>query len=469
MKNLPIRIKITIWFAAALIVVMSITYIAILSVSRQVIQKTIRDSLVEAVTHNVDEIEYYRNIEEAQLAGDLDYYVSYNGGILEIDDDFLDEVNGVFTALYDSNFSFYYGENPVAKETMEYPLSNSLLRDVSVNGTVYYVFDIALEQEGLEGLWLRGIVSEKQGESEMSNISRFSLIILPILFVLAVTGGYLIAKRMLKPIQKISESASQISMGGDLKKRIEIGSGNDELHLLANSFNEMFSRLEESFETERRFTSDASHELRTPMAVIMAQCEFILEKDRSPEEYKKALAVINRQGKRMTALINDMLDYTRIEMKADSYVKEELDLSQLVDSVCTDMKFIRDKGIELEYDAGEHILYCGNRYLLTRLLNNLIANAYKYGNENGHIRVALEKKDREILLSVEDDGIGIADEDISKIFDRFYRADNSRSSKGTGLGLSIVKQIAAFHGAQIDVESSLGIGSRFTVRFKTDG
>ena len=465
MKNLPIRVKITIWFTAALVVIISITYLAILSVSRQVIQKTIRDSLIEAVSHNIDEIEYYKSIEEANNNGDLDYYVSYNGGILEIDDDFLDEVNGIFTALYDSNINFYYGENPIAKETMSYSLSDSVIQTVSVNSTLYYIFDKALTQPGLEGLWLRGIVSEKQGEGEISSISRFSLIALPILLVLSVTGGYLIAKKMLRPIQEISEAASHIEKGGDLKKRIEIGNGKDELHQLANSFNEMFKRLDESFETERRFTSDASHELRTPMAVIMAQCEFILEKDRSPEEYKKALTVINRQSKRMTVLINDMLDYTRMEMKADSYERQPLDLSQLVRSVCDDMALIRDKGIILSYDAGDSIQYCANRYLLTRMLGNLISNAYKYGKENGHILVLLERKNDEILLHVEDDGIGISSEDLPHIFDRFYRADNSRSGKGTGLGLSMVKQIASFHGADIEVESTPGKGSRFTIRF----
>ena len=128
------------------------------------------------------------------------------------------------------------------------------------------------------------------------------------------------------------------------KKRIELGAGNDELHQLADSFNDMFDKLDRSFEAERQFTSDASHELRTPVSVIAAQCELSLEKPRSPEEYEEALRIIQRQSRKMSRLIGDMLEFTRLEVSLDRYRKENFNFTGLVESVCTDMALIRGEG-----------------------------------------------------------------------------------------------------------------------------
>lgn len=465
MKNLSIRVKITLWFAIALVIVVSLTYFLILSVSNQVFQKTIRDNLIETVENNLDEVEYFSNINEGDLLEDVDHFIAYGNGFLEIDDDFLDAVNQVYTALYDSSLILLYGENPVAKGTSSVRLRDSVIQTASVRGVTYYVFDRALTEEGLEGLWLRGVVAETQGKEEMSSISRLSLILLPILVLFAIIGGYLIAGRTLQPITKISEAASLIGKGDDLKKRIIIGEGTDEVHQLADRFNEMFTRLEHSFEQEQQFTSDASHELRTPMSVIMAQCEYSLEKERTAEEYETALSVIQHQARKMSGLINDMLDFTRLNMKIDRYPLESFDLSDGVTSLCADMALIREKNIELSYDSIEKgILYTGNKALLIRALTNLISNAYRYGKENGHILVSMQKTESSVIISVQDDGVGITEEEQDKVFRRFYQGDNSRGDIGAGLGLSMVEEIVRFHGGQVLLESKKDIGSTFTMK-----
>ena len=464
MKHLSIRIKITLWFAIALIIVVSLTYTVILSVSNQVFQKIIRDNLIETVENNIDEVEYFSELEEADLLDDVDHFINYGNGFLEIDDDFLDAVNQVYTALYDSRLTLLYGENPVARGIASVGLKDSVIQTTSVGGVTYYIFDRALTRSGLEGLWLRGVVAETQGKEEMSSISRLSLILLPILVLFAIIGGYLIARKTLKPIKQISEAAFQIGKGDDLKKRIELGDGSDELHQLADNFNEMFVRLERSFEKEQQFTSDASHELRTPMSVIMAQCEYSLEKPRTAEEYEAALSVIQRQGRKMSGLINDMLDFTRLDMKTDRYSLEPFNLSESVTSLCSDMALIRENNIELTYDQIEqNILYTGNKALLVRALTNLISNAFRYGKENGHIHVSLQKSGASVLLSVQDDGEGIAEDEKEKVFRRFYQGDNSRGGIGTGLGLSMAEEIARFHGGSILLESQVGQGSTFTI------
>lgn len=462
MKKLSVRMKITLWFAGALMLMVALTYGVLLSVSHQVIQKTVRDGLIETVEDNVDEIEFYETLDEMNLADDADQFMAWKEGYLEVDDDFLDQVNGIYTALYDSSQSLLYGENPVAMESREIPLENAVIQKLKVKGVLYYIFDRKLDGDGLDGLWLRGVVSEEQTHAEMSAITRLSLVLMPLLLILAVIGGYAIAGRMLRPIRKISETAEEIGNGSDLKKRIDVGEGEDELHQLAAGFNGMFERLDQAFEIEKQFTSDASHELRTPVAVILTQCELMLEEEKKPEEYRHALKVIERQSRKMSKLIQDLLMYTRLEMKTDKYQKEMVSFSKIVTSVCEDMILIRKSGITLTSQVQEDVICFGNHILLTRLLINLISNAYRYGKENGHIWVKLEKTASEVRLSVEDDGIGIAPEEQEKIFRRFYQVDSSRTGEGTGLGLSMVKQIAEFHGGTVTVESVPGKGSIFT-------
>ncbi len=461
MKRLPIRIKITLWFTAALVLVVAFTYTAVISVSNQIIQKTIRDNLIETVENNVDEIEYYASLDKTGNSNDNDFFIEYLDGYLEIDDDFLDSVNEVYTALYDSDKTLLYGENPILKSSLTLDFRNLQIQHITSNGTLYYIFDRKLTVSPAQELWLRGIVPETQGAVYINEIARVSLVALPLIVLLAAVGGYLIARKMLRPIRDISQTASYIGQSGDLKKRIDLGKGNDELHRLADTFNEMFARLEQSFEAERQFTFDASHELRTPMAVITAQCEYSLEKERTAEEYEEALTVINRQGRKMSRLINDMLSFARLETRSENYTKEEIDMTALTESLCADMALIKQNGITLTCEAEEGIFCLGSRDLLSRLLSNLISNAYRYGKENGHIHVRLTKDGDKLRLSVSDDGIGIVKEEQEKIFRRFYRAEGSRTGTGVGLGLSMVQEIAHFHGGEISVKSEPGIGSEF--------
>lgn len=461
MKKLSIRMKITLWFSAALLLVVSITYFVILTVSSQVIQKSVRNALVEAVGNSMNGIEFISDAKAADFADTSMRFVEYQNGFLRMSGSFFDETHGVYTSLYQENGTLLYGENPIAREIQKIQLQNSQVQKITVYGTAYYIFDRQLTKEGMEGLWIRGILSEQQGAAQMEDISRLSLILLPVLVLLAIGGGYLIAWRALRPIHQMSETVSHISRGGDLKKRIELGEGTDELHQLAESFNEMFGRLEKAFEAERQFASDASHELRTPMSVIMAQCEYSLENAENVEEYRQALEVISRQGAKMSKMIRDMLDFVRLEIRADSYTRSQVNMTGLVTSTCADMKLIEEKGILLHCEAEDSVMVLGNSELLARLLSNLVSNAYRYGRENGFIRVLLRKNGDEAILSVTDNGIGIRKEEQEKIFHRFYQADASHSGAGTGLGLSIVSEIAKLHGGSIQVESEAGVGSSF--------
>ena len=317
---------------------------------------------------------------------------------------------------------------------------------------------------GIDGLWLRGMVSRNQGTQQLQWLVRLSVIALPALLLLAVIGGYWIAGRALKPIHQITQTAARISQGQDLDKRIHLGSGTDELHQLADVLDNMINRLDKAFKLEQQFTSDASHELRTPMSVIMAQCEYILENTRTSEEYEATLKVIQRQGRKMSKLIEDMLCIARLEQNKDSYPREMVDFSTLVQDICMDMALLKSKNIVLGWEIEPGIFLMGNAMLLTRMVTNLISNGYRYGKQDGRISIRL-KCDNGIQLSVEDNGIGIPDEQKDRIFGRFYQAEAARFSEGTGLGLAMVRDIAKYHRGTIEVDSVVGKGSKFTVKF----
>ena len=460
MRRLPIRWKLTLWFTAALMLIALFTLFIVVHLSDRILQKTIRDNLIETVENNVDEIEFYT---DAAGRNDVDYYLTYGEGFLEIDDDFLDEVNDVCTALYDADGTFLYGENPISRDTVTLAFSSMRVQTCMSGGTVYYVFDHALTSSGLEGLWLRGVVSSAAGQTQTSDLLYLSLIVLPALILLAAVGGYVIARRSLKPIQNIAQTANRIEAGGDLQQRIEIGRGDDEVHQLADSFNRMFDRLSKSFEAERQFTADASHELRTPVSVILAQCELSLQTPQTEEEYRQALHVIARQGGKMSHVINDLLTFARMEQPDASFARTMLDLSALATSVCEDMALVKEQDITLNWEITPEVLCLGNADLLTRMLQNLISNAYRYGKSRGHITVTLTQHGRTAVLTVADDGIGISPEHQEKIFQRFYQVDPSHSGKGAGLGLSLVSRIVLYHGGTISVKSVVDCGSTFVI------
>lgn len=462
MKRAKLQWKLTCWFSAALLLMALLTFVIVFFVSHSVLQKNLKDELIHTVEDNLDEVEFYRSVSQMHIDGDTDQYIHYGVGYLEIDDDFLDQVNGICTGLYRENGELLYGENPITE--VEIPaFADGVCHTVRQGGEVYYLFDRQLEQSPIRELWLRGVVAESQGDAPLRRIVRICLWCLGAMVLFAIGGGVAITRRALRPIRDLSQAAAQISGGDDLKKRIP-AAGNDELSQLAGAFNGMIQRLDEAFEAERQFASDASHELRTPMAVILAQCDEAMDADLSPEEYRQALRVIHRQGRRMNRMIAGMLECMRMERKSDLYAREDVDLSELTESLCQDLALIGEKGIQVTWQVADGIHFTGDRTLLSRLIANLVGNAYRYGRENGHTQVTLNREGEHILLSVADDGIGIAPDQQEKIFRRLYQGASHRNGEGVGLGLSMARQIAWMYGGEITVKSTPGAGSTFTVR-----
>jgi signal transduction histidine kinase len=259
----------------------------------------------------------------------------------------------------------------------------------------------------------------------------------------------------------------------------------------------MLDRLEEAFQREKQFTADASHELRTPISVILAQCEYSLELAETKEDYQEALQVIEEQGFKMKELVSQLLFFARMEQGHESLHLSKVNISQLTAKICEEQIALHsveenNANIQLATDIEPDIISSVDQALFIRLLTNLISNAYQYGKSDGHITVTLACQpanqssfpvtdssnlptyDSAVCLTVSDDGIGIASEHLPYIWNRFYQADPARTASaasnsqggeaaGAGLGLSMVKAIAAVHGGSAAVDSAPGQGSIFTV------
>lgn len=469
MKNLTIQKKIIVWFSVTLVLIVALMNTMTFAIANIVLDEDVRERLMNTVASNVEEIEYFNRLDAGMEKEQGDQFLKYNDGWLEIDDDFCDFFEGICTALYNEDGNLLYGESPI-KISRSNNMIYTTMEKITYKGEKYYVYDRKLTGENLEGLWLRGVVSKNEKINILYNTVRLSFWLLPVLALLAILGGYAITRRSFLPVEQIARSAEEIGESGDLSRRLDIGPGNDELHQLTQAFNNMFERLEKSFESERQFTSDASHELRTPTAVIMAQAEYGLELADTEEEYRESLEVIKRQAQIMNDMINRLLFFTRLEQGTEPVNMQDTDLSSLVEDICFEQRMIQCKDISLTTDIQPGIHVETDCSLFTRMLNNLCSNAYKYGKEHGNITVFLKKRENFAILSVADDGIGIAQENLEKIWNRFYQVEPSRNEAaaggGIGLGLSMVKQISDLLGGEISVESTLGQGTVFTFSTK---
>lgn len=460
MRRLSIKIRITLWFAILILLLSAIAFSLILMINNTVLQSDVRDTLLHIVTYNSYEIEYQDHINDEELS-DGDQYLRLNNGFLEIDDDFLTFFSEVHTALYDQEGQLLYGETIETEEPL--PFADGVTRTYEVRGERYYLYDCRVQDPNLSSLWLRGAISARKGTTLLSRMVKLSLYLLPLLSLLTILGGYLLARRALRPVEEIRHSADSIREGKDLKQRIPSSDANDELHHLSLSFNSMFDRLEDAFASERRFTQDASHELRTPLAVIRTECEYALDRPRTSEEYVESLQVIDRQSRRMNALVSDLLFSARARRMHPADFSS-VPFSAIVSDACTTGIRLQEKNITLTCSVEPNITVRGNADMLQRIVLNLISNAYRYGKPDGTILVSLYKTDGAVILSVKDDGIGISAEHLPHLFERFYRADVSRSSEGSGLGLHLVREIAELHQGEVSVTSVVGIGSEFIVR-----
>jgi len=287
-----------------------------------------------------------------------------------------------------------------------------------------------------------------------------------IILFLGLAGGLWISSRAIKPVEDISAAAMKIS-AGDLSQRINIAETESELGQLAATLNATFARLEAAFKQQKQFASDAAHELRTPVTVILTQTQTTLKRERSAEDYKQTVEACHRAAERMKRLISALLELTRLDAGQERIKRLKFDFSQTVgDCVELIRPLAAERHVELRSEI-EPVAIAGDPSRLAQVVTNLLTNAIQYNHEGGEVRVKLRQQDHFAILTVSDNGIGIPPEDITRIFDRFHRVDRSRTGMNAGLGLSISKAIVDAHGGSIEATSPESGGTTFTLRLQT--
>src|SRR5271157_5401349 len=254
--------------------------------------------------------------------------------------------------------------------------------------------------------------------------------------------------------------------GHNLDSRLEIGNAARELAVLASSFNELLSRLDQTFESMRRFVADASHELRTPISVIRGEADVALSQERSSAEYRESLAIILDESRRLSRLVDDLLNLARADAGNVKLQVREFYFNDLLAESCRSVQALAAaRSIKLECQCSEDVPFHGDEELLRRLVVNLLDNAIRYTPRGGQVCASLNANGGELRIQVSDTGAGIPPEAVPHVFERFYRGDQARSRQegGFGLGLAIVKWIAESHKGEVDLASRPGQGSTFTV------
>jgi heavy metal sensor kinase len=283
--------------------------------------------------------------------------------------------------------------------------------------------------------------------------------------LVSLAGGWFLIGRALAPVGRINRTAAAMA-AGDLNARIEVDRTENELEHVAQALNCAFDRLHRALDGQRRFTADASHELRTPLATIAAETEWALTRPRSADEYHGSLAICRRATERMARVVTRLLTLARADHDALQLDRAPVALEPVVhDAIALVQPLAASKGVVIETKL-DTAMVAGDRERLTELLTNLCANAVEYNRAGGHVSVEVWPDGSDACMRVRDSGIGIEEDDVPRIFERFYRSDGARDRRtgGAGLGLAIAKSIVEAHGGRISCSSTPGEGTEMLVR-----
>ncbi|MFH1283356.1 MAG: ATP-binding protein [bacterium] len=343
---------------------------------------------------------------------------------------------------------------------------DQIFSNINVKKRKYRAIDTVLYTADGERYIIRIATSLKPTMSILGNRVFFIILTIPIILLLSSFFGLVIAKRILTPVMEITNAARRITHE-DFSARVKDKNIDVEMKYLVDSFNEMISRLEQSFEYVAEFSSHVAHELKTPLAIMRGESEMVLQKDRDVEEYKRVINVSLEEIKRMLKTIDDLLLLTRLECSPEYFSFERFNLASFVSELSEQIKLVAaDKNITVSYVSESDSIYInGDRHHIRRMLLNLLHNAVKFTLSGGSIVVVLSQDNAGAVISIKDSGIGIAKKDLNKIFNKFFHINRTGNElePGNGLGLSIADTIVKIHRGRIDVQSEIQKGSTFTV------
>ena len=423
LANIPITARVTLWYSFFIIAIVAALIAISAVVADEVFEDVSQKKLAKSVT---------------KIANDMDEFEPYDDGIFFIKYNAKGDVIG---GLAPKHFQISLKMNSGAVRLFE-------------NGeNRFYYYDIAAKGKNV---WVRGVINAEKFFKKEGLFLLALGVFVPVLFNFVLYGGY-----------KTIKTALEIGSSRDFSKRIDLPAGKDELHALASVFNQMLDSLEKVYQSEKQLTSDVSHELRTPLSVIMAESDYAKNYSQNLDEAKESLEVIYRQSRKITSLIDQILELSRLEAGRNLELKH-INLSSILQNLASDYeKLASAKGLKFSCVVAPDAQILGNELMISRLVDNFLNNALKFAEAKIELNLTLTKT--HALLSVKDDGLGISKKDIELIWNKFYQADSSRNKSlntGSGLGLAIAANIAKIHGAKLGVKSEAGAGSEFWAEFE---
>ena len=457
MKKLSLKVKLTLLYTFFMVLLTCAALAILFSLSSREMLSSVQARLTQRVQESIENID---------LRGDE----------IRLDSDFYSVSHDVYLAMYNEGMYFMYGRLPHGFRAQP-ELSDGEMRTIRDGSREWYVYDMSCRLSDDLTVYVRGVTSVTDAEESFAVTVRLALILLPMMVLATALIGYRFTRRVLLPVRRITGTVKEIRSDADLSRRVGLTDADngkapvhrDEFYALAETFDGMLEELEEVFRREQQFTSDASHELRTPVSVILAQCDAMLSDESLTEEQRSQLALIRRKAAGMSDMISQLLFLSRADQGRQPIHRERLDLSELTEMIIEEQQMLADgsgRGIRIESRISPGVEADADETLYIRMVSNLLSNAVRYSHDGGKVEVILEERDGEVRGRVKDHGVGIAAEDLPRIWERFYRADSSRTETShSGLGLSMVRWIAHAHGGDVSVTSEAGKGSEFAFYF----
>jgi heavy metal sensor kinase len=460
--DLPIKWRLTVWYGGILALILIVFSSGVYIYFKNSLQKSI-DTKIKSIGEVLSS-----SLTEAHNTSIFGNFERYLENVLGR------KPKGKFIQIIDSSGRIGAKMSDIETETV--PTSFSTLERALKGEVIYETIEgarprlrivtipIVEENKKVTSIVQVGTSLEDFDET-MKKLLIIMIISIPTSISVTIVIGYFMAKKALKPVDQIRKAAIKIS-SSNLDERIDIGKRRDELSRLAETFNDMITRLKDAFQRINQFSIDVSHELKTPLTILKGETEVTLRKDRENEDYRKLLKSHLEEVDRMTRIVDDLLLLSKADAEEIKLNIEDIALRDLVMDICMDMKIFADnKGIELIVSELEDVRLKGDELKLRRMLWNVVQNGIKYTQKGGKVEISSYVNNGYVWIDVKDNGVGISEKDMKYIFDRFYRGDKSRRREsGSGLGLSISKWIAEAHRGVIEVKSRPLEGSLFSIK-----
>lgn len=459
-KTRSIRFILSVWYSVILLIAFVIFGAAVYLYLERVQERALQEDLLE----EVDWVARLVDVERTRMSDGADLEVLSADVEHRITEHFVFNPRNYIVILASwSGRMLYESDNRQKRDLAGGDLPPQVTRTYTVRDSDGTVMRVAARRDA--PFLIRVAYTEAIGQAVLKHLLSIFALLAPVVLLVAFSGGWLMAGFALRPIKDIAERTKSIT-ATNLSGRILTRTANDELGELISTINDMIARLERSFQNIREFSLSIAHELKTPLTILKGEAEVALSRPMSPADAQELASSYLEESSRLSRIVDDLLTLAKGEAGQLTLNSEPVELHELVNEVYEDALILAsDKGISVTLERNDPAEVIGDPVRLRQLLRALISNACRYTDPAGTISIRNERSEHEVAVSITDNGIGIAPENLGRIFDRFYRTDEARSRahSGSGLGLPIAKWIADAHHGTISVQSTPTKGSVFTL------